>query len=52
MKQLVTAQPNALREFGNHGTEKVIQVQVRDDPSQGEKDKNLKVKIQVEVVEC
>lgn len=41
----------ALRDFGGHGTEKAIQVQVRDDLSQGKKDKNLKIKIQVEVRE-
>lgn len=35
----------ALRDFGGHGTEKVIQV------SQGEKGKNLKIKIQVKVRE-
>lgn len=38
-----------MRDFGGHGTEKAIQVQVRDDLSQGKKDKNLKIKIQVEV---
>lgn len=43
---------NALRDFGGHGTKNVIQVQGRDDMCQGETVKNLKIKIQVEVIEC